>query len=175
MDTAFVVTPSPVGDLLLTATERGLSRVYFERHRHMDRIDPAWVPRDRAADVSGSVLDRAAAQLGEYFAGARRAFELPLDPRGTEFQRRVWALLAAIPWGTIISYGELARRYGDVLATRAVAGANARNPVSIIVPCHRVIGADGSLTGFGGGIERKRWLLRHEGVATGEGQGELGL
>lgn len=176
MDTAFLVTPSPVGDLLLTATDRGLSRVYFERHRHMDRIDPAWVPRDRAADGgAGGVLDRAAAQLAEYFAGRRRAFELPLDPRGTDFQRRVWALLGEIPWGTTVSYGELARRHGDLLATRAVAGANARNPVSIVVPCHRVIGADGSLTGFGGGIERKRWLLRHELIAVGDGQGELGL
>lgn len=175
MQTAWLTVPSPVGDLLLTATSEGLTRVYFERHRHMDAIDPASVPRAEAADGAGAILDAAAAQLGEYFAGARRAFDLPLAPRGSDFQRRVWALLGEIPWGTTISYGELARRHGDVLATRAVAGANARNPVSIVVPCHRVIGADGSLTGFSGGVERKRWLLRHEGALAGGEALELGL
>ena len=99
-----------------------------------------------------------------YFARARTAFDLPLDPPGTAFQRRVWSALRTIPYGTTVSYGELARRLGDVRATRAVGAANGKNPIPIIVPCHRVIGARGELTGFGGGLDRKRWLLEHEGA-----------
>src|SRR2546428_775110 len=111
-----------------------------------------------------SHLARACEQLAEYFAKARTAFDLPLDPPGTPFQRRVWSALRIIPYGTTVSYGELARRLGDVRATRAVGAANGKNPIPIIVPCHRVIGARGELTGFGGGLDRKRWLLEHEGA-----------
>jgi methylated-DNA-[protein]-cysteine S-methyltransferase len=102
--------------------------------------------------------------LEEYFARARTTFDLPLDPSGTAFQRRVWDALRAIPYGATTSYGELARRLGDPRATRAVGTANGQNPIPIIVPCHRVIGAHGELTGFGGGLDRKRWLLEHEGA-----------
>jgi len=109
-------------------------------------------------------LARARQQLAEYFAGTRTAFDVPLDPAGSAFERRVWDALRTIPYGATLSYSELARRLGDVRATRAVGTANARNPIPIIVPCHRVVGASGELTGFGGGLDRKRWLLEHEGV-----------
>jgi len=109
-----------------------------------------------------AILEAASAQLEEYFAGKRRDFDVAISPEGTEFQRRVWSELCRIAFGDTISYGELARRVGDVNAVRAVAAANGRNPISIIVPCHRVIAADGSPHGYGGGIERKIWLLGHE-------------
>ena len=101
-------------------------------------------------------------QLGEYFKGKRMTFDLPLAPEGTEFQQSVWKQLRKISYGRTKSYGEIANKVGNPRASRAVGAANGRNPISIIVPCHRVIGADGKLTGFGGGIERKRWLLEHE-------------
>src|SRR2546427_12385838 len=109
-------------------------------------------------------LARARHQLDEYFARTRTTFDLPLDPPGTTFQQQVWDLLRTIPYGTTTSYGELARRLGDPRATRAVGAANGKNPIPIIVPCHRVVGARGELTGFGGGLDRKRWLLEHEGA-----------
>ena len=114
--------------------------------------------RAGAFPVDGS-LDEAAGQLGEYFAGERRTFDLPLAPEGTDFQRRVWAQLRAIPYGSTSTYGEVARAIGATNGFRAVGLANGRNPIAIIVPCHRVIGADGSLTGYAGGMERKRFLL----------------
>lgn len=107
-------------------------------------------------------LARACAQVHEYFEGGRKRFDLPLDLRGTAFQKKVWEALLEIPYGATWSYGELATRLGDPGAVRAVAAANARNPVWIVVPCHRVVGADGSLTGYAGGIGRKKWLLEHE-------------
>ena len=107
-------------------------------------------------------------QLDAYFAGELESFELDLDPHGTPFQQRVWAELARIPYGETISYSELAHRLGDPKLVRAVGLANGRNPISIVIPCHRVIGADGSLVGYGGGLERKRWLLEHEAVAAGQ-------
>jgi methylated-DNA-[protein]-cysteine S-methyltransferase len=123
-------------------------------------------------DAPGAALDHplagaVVAQLGEYFAGARRQFDLPLAPRGTDFQRAVWAELARIPFGHTISYGELARRLGKPAAVRAVGRANGQNPIPIVLPCHRVIGADGSLTGYGGGLDRKQALLRLEGALPG--------
>ena len=105
-----------------------------------------------------------AGQLAEYFAGKRRSFSLDLAPAGTEFQLAVWDVLRTIPYGSTISYGEQALRLGDVRKSRAVGAANGRNPISIVVPCHRVIGSDGTLTGYGGGLPRKKWLLEHEGV-----------
>ena len=110
------------------------------------------------------MLDEARRELDAYFAGRLETFTVPLAPNGTEFQRRVWSALRDIPFGTTISYAGLARRVSNAAAVRAVGAANGRNPIPIIVPCHRVIGSDGSLTGFGGGIPRKRWLLEHEGV-----------
>jgi len=119
-------------------------------------------PLRNMSDKNHPILKETARQLGEYFAGERTTFDLPLDLIGSEFQRSVWKLLQEIPFGQTISYGEQSRRLGNTKAVRAVAGANGRNPISIIVPCHRVIGSDGSLTGFGGGLNCKRWLLEHE-------------
>ena len=109
----------------------------------------------------------AATQLDEYFAGTRRAFDLPLDLRGTLFQNRTWSALAELPYGTTVSYGEQARRLGVPRAARAVGAANGSNPLPIVLPCHRVIGANGALTGYGGGLDVKRWLLAHEAGAGG--------
>jgi len=114
-----------------------------------------------------SILRASVRQLEEYFSGLRTTFDLPLDPPGTPFQRAAWEILRAIPFGHTMTYGEQAQRLGGANKARAVGAANGRNPVSIIVPCHRVIGADGSLTGFAAGVERKAWLLRHEAAISG--------
>jgi len=150
--------PSPIGELLITASASGLTGVWFPGE------DLPGVQPDHGREPPSGHLARACEQLAEYFARARTAFDLPLDPVGTPFQRRVWSALRTIPYGTTVSYSDLARRLGDVRATRAVGAANGRNPIPIIVPCHRVIGARGELTGFGGGLDRKRWLLEHEGA-----------
>ena len=162
--TIYDVMASPVGELLLTAEDAGLTRVYFEQHVHGDRVAPDW---QRAAGCTGratEVLAEARRQLDAYFAGKLTSFRLELAPSGTPFQQRVWAALRGIAFGATVSYSEIARRIDAPDAVRAVGAANGRNPLSIIVPCHRVIGSNGSLTGFGGGIERKRWLLQHEGA-----------
>ena len=158
---------SPIGPLLLAASERGLRAVYMSRQRHVpDEPGQDWMPVSRDDTVQFEVLARAREQLDDYFAGKRSHFDLPLDLVGTEFQRRVWVALCDIAFGETISYGELARRIGNPRAVRAVGLANGRNPVSIVVPCHRVIGADGSMTGYGGGIDRKRFLLALESRAS---------
>jgi methylated-DNA-[protein]-cysteine S-methyltransferase len=150
-------TDSPVGRLLLAASREALTRVHFQAGPCALRPPPHW--RREAA-----LFAPALAQLEEYFAGLRRTFELPLAPQGTAFQRAVWQALREIPYGQTVSYGELARRLGLVAGARAVGLANGANPLPIIVPCHRVIGADGSLTGFGGGLGIKRALLSLEGA-----------
>ncbi len=195
---------SPVGDLVLTATETGLTGVYFPTSRHHPAVSaPSSVsphplssspdgphpltpspPRSARGRLFGrggtkEVLDKTEKQLKEYFAGSRTTFDLPLEPSGTDFQLSVWELLRKIPYGVTTSYGELARRLGEPKASRAVGAANGANPIPIIVPCHRVVGSKGELTGFGGGIERKRWLLEHEGAlmalgAAGDGRGRQG-
>jgi methylated-DNA-[protein]-cysteine S-methyltransferase len=148
---------SPVGVLTLTAHEGVLTRLYMHEQRHAPVSSPEWQRDDRGfAEV--------VAQLEAYFAGTLSRFELPLAADGTDFQRRVWAALQEIPYGETISYGELAQYVGKPGASRAVGLANGRNPIGIVIPCHRVIGADGSLTGYGGGLERKVWLLEHEGA-----------
>jgi methylated-DNA-[protein]-cysteine S-methyltransferase len=153
---------SPVGTLRLVADSHGLREIWFERERHPKQAHPGWV---RAA----ASLAFARVQLEEYFAGTRQHFELPLHPVGTPFQLEVWHELARIPYGVTISYGELARRIGKPLAVRAVGAANGRNPLPIVLPCHRVIGANGALTGFGGGLPTKRFLLTMEDrVARGD-------
>jgi methylated-DNA-[protein]-cysteine S-methyltransferase len=144
------VHETPVGPLTLASDGEALTQLAFEDAR---RPQPAH-PRGEDA-----ILDRARRELDLYFAGKLRAFSIPTAPRGTPFQRRVWAELAKIPYGVTRSYGALAAAIGAPAASRAVGLANGRNPVAIIIPCHRVIGADGSLTGFGGGIERKKFLL----------------
>jgi methylated-DNA-[protein]-cysteine S-methyltransferase len=144
---------SPLGALRLVADGDALSGLYLPSQRR--------VPEARAAVRSGHpVLEHAARQLAEYFAGERQAFDLPLELEGTPFQRAVWAALRRIPSGETRSYGALAVEVGG--GARAVGAANARNPVSIVVPCHRVVGADGGLTGYAGGEAAKRWLLEHE-------------
>ncbi|HEV2540446.1 MAG TPA: methylated-DNA--[protein]-cysteine S-methyltransferase [Frateuria sp.] len=154
--------PTPIGRLRLVADALGLREVWFETGRHRREPDPAWVR-------SATALAFARVQLEEYFAGTRQAFELPLHPIGTPFQLAVWQELGRIPYGATISYGEMARRIGQPQAVRAVGAANGRNPLPIVLPCHRVIGADGSLTGFGGGLPTKRFLLAmEEGVARGD-------
>jgi methylated-DNA-[protein]-cysteine S-methyltransferase len=158
---AFTYVESPIGRLLLTADGSALTGLYMEPSREWHSIAAG------AGDAMAWPLPAAVVQLEEYFAGERRVFDLPLRPQGTAFQRRVWDALTEIPYGQTSSYGELARRIGNPGAARAVGLANNRNPVSIVVPCHRVIGADGSLIGYGGGLERKRWLLAHEGLHAG--------
>ena len=163
--------PAPIGTLLLTADSAGLTGVYFEPHRWGPSATE--VAEWRRGDVD-RVLARTRVQLAAYLAGELTTFDLPLAPRGTPFQERVWRALREIPFGTTVTYGELARRLGDPRATRAVGAANGRNPLSIVVPCHRVVGAAGTLTGFGGGIARKRWLLAHEGaLGAAEAQPDL--
>ena len=133
------------------------------------RGDGAGWLEDDGSGPAGAVLARTREQLNEYFARTRTTFDLPLDPAGSAFERRVWDALRAIPYGSTMSYGEVARRLGDPRATRAVGAANGKNAIPIIVPCHRVVGARGELTGFGGGLDRKRWLLEHEGAALALG------
>jgi methylated-DNA-[protein]-cysteine S-methyltransferase len=151
---------SPVGPLTLYARAGRLTGLQMDGQRHARQPSPDTERADGA-------FEEVSAQLRAYFEGTLTRFDLPLELQGTDFQRRVWAQLREIPYGETISYGELARRVGSPGASRAVGLANGRNPVGIIVPCHRVIGADGSLTGYGGGIERKVWLLEHEGALLG--------
>jgi len=148
--------PSPVGVLTLVASDRGLRAVLWEDDEERIVIQGA-APAD-----DDPVLLATRTQLAEYFAGERTDFDLPLDPQGTPFQLRAWQALREIPYGETISYGEQAARLGDPNKSRAVGAANGRNPISIIVPCHRVIGSNGSLTGFGGGLPAKRLLLELE-------------
>jgi methylated-DNA-[protein]-cysteine S-methyltransferase len=151
-------TDSPVGVLTLVAGDAGLVAILWPDDRPgRVRLADA-VPHD-----DHPVLAATAAQLAEYFAGDRTIFDLPLDPVGTDFQRAVWRQLSAIPFGETRSYADIARALGQPTATRAVGAANGRNPISIVVPCHRVVGSDGTLTGFAGGLEAKRTLLALEG------------
>jgi methylated-DNA-[protein]-cysteine S-methyltransferase len=149
---------TPIGTLGLVGSNAGLSRVLWSA--------------SGLRDESSALLDEVAAQLSAYFAGERIAFDLPLDLDGTEFQRQCWFALASIPYGQTVSYGEQARRLGlGPDAARAVGAANGQNPLPLVLPCHRVIGANGSLTGFGGGLHIKRFLLEHEGALLPLGSG----
>jgi methylated-DNA-[protein]-cysteine S-methyltransferase len=152
---------SPVGALKLVAEDGALTVLHLNAERGPTR------GRTRAEDER--VLDWAASELAEYFAGKRTVFTIPLAPRGTPFQRAVWNALTGIPFGETRSYLEIAKRVGKPSATRAVGHANGRNPIAIVIPCHRVIGANGTLTGFGGGLPMKRWLLDHEADCSGAG------
>ena len=148
---------SPIGPLMLAADDAGLRHIEFRDNRH---------PANRADWHGGDseILQASEAQLAEYFAGTRTSFDLPLAPQGTAFQLQVWHELARIPFGATISYAQLAQRIGKPEAVRAVGAANGRNPLPIVLPCHRVIGADGALVGFGGGLPTKQFLLRLEGA-----------
>ncbi len=156
---SFGYLESPIGPLMLTSDGTALTGLFMEPSRRELKTAEGWVE-----DLTIAPLAAAVQQLNEYFSGARRGFDLPLRFDGTAFQRRVWEELRKIPYGETWSYGQLARRIGNPGASRAVGLANGRNPISILAPCHRVIGADGSLTGYGGGLDRKRWLLAHEGL-----------
>lgn len=150
--------PSPIGELTLVASDRGLAAIHFPCHPE---------PRAAGARVEGRttnhpVLCETRRQLDEYFAGKRKRFDLPLDFVGTDFQKRVWNELLKIPFGETRTYGEIAEKLGNKNAMRAVGAANGQNPIPIVTPCHRVIGASGSLVGFGGGLETKARLLDHE-------------
>lgn len=153
--TSYTLIDSPLGALLVARDDVGLIALLLSTGRHSTDPSPGWV-RDDAG------FDDVRAELDEYFAGERTTFELPLHARGTAFQRRVWAALLEIPFGQTTSYGATASAIGSPTASRAVGLANGQNPISIIVPCHRVVGAKGSLTGYGGGLDAKRWLLGHE-------------
>ncbi|MFW6091792.1 MAG: methylated-DNA--[protein]-cysteine S-methyltransferase, partial [Actinomycetota bacterium] len=154
---------SPIGPLVVTADADGVAGVWMDAPSYWADGGPPGAHRDDGA------LAEVRRQLDEYFAGERTVFDVPLNPSGTPFQLRVWEALREIPYGTVCSYGELAGRLGSPGASRAVGLANGRNPIPIIVPCHRVIGASGALTGYGGGLERKRFLLDLEaGVASGQ-------
>ncbi len=155
---------SPIGPLTVIASDHGLRAILWP-----DDTDPVLDQADPAAP--SDIADEAARQLGEYFAADREHFDLPLDLVGTDFQVQAWEALADIPYGETVSYGEQAERLGRPKAARAVGAANGRNPVPIVLPCHRVIGSNGSLTGFGGGIDIKRFLLQLE---KGEAQLPLG-
>jgi len=158
MSLVYKMMESPVGKLKLVASDRGLTAILWEKD------DPSRVRLSEIIeDRQHPVLVETEQQLGEYFTGKRKTFTVPLDLRGTRFQKGVWEALLAIPFGETKSYGQLAKQLGNSRATRAVGAANGRNPISIIVPCHRVIGSSGKLTGFAGGLETKAHLLNLEG------------
>lgn len=153
--TFFTKLSSPIGELLALSDGESLTGLYYENHRRGPTQAANW--RHDAGP-----FQRLQAELAAYFAGELDKFSLPLAPRGTEFQREVWNELLRIPRGKTLTYGELAAKVGNPKAVRAAGAANARNPISIVIPCHRVIGANAAPTGYAGGIERKQWLLRHE-------------
>jgi methylated-DNA-[protein]-cysteine S-methyltransferase len=162
MTTWFTMQESPIGPLLLMSDGAALTGLHTQNDKYRPAVSPEWV-----SDAHRPPLRETAAQLRAYFDGALQEFDVPLAPSGTDFQRKVWRELCNIQFGETISYGELARRLGRPTASRAVGHCNARNPISIIVPCHRVIGADRSLTGYAGGLDRKRTLLSHEASFAG--------
>lgn len=160
----FTYIESPLGALLVTRDDNtvvgAITGLYLPSGKHPIAARPGWVREDAA-------FDDLRTQLEEYFAGTRREFDVPLNAAGTAFQLRVWAALRQIPYGETASYGRTAAAIGSPTASRAVGLANGQNPISIVVPCHRVIGANGSLTGYGGGLDAKRWLLSHEAAHAG--------
>lgn len=158
--TSYYEIASPVGSLLLVGNAAGLAAIHFESRTSPATIDPGW--RQSRGPFRSLI-----GQLEEYFRGERREFEVELAPTGTPFQQSVWAELRLIPYGSVTSYGELARKIGKPTAYRAVGAANGANPWPIVVPCHRVIGSDRSLTGFGGGLGAKQTLLRLEAETSG--------
>ena len=159
-DLLYTYLPSPLGRLLIAGDQRSLWSIWMEDQRWTAGVGPNWrTAAEPFAEVGG--------QLEQYFAGERTEFDLTLRMQASDFRRRVWQALLAIPHGETRSYGELAEALGSPGAARAVGLANGRNPFAIVVPCHRVIGADGGLVGYGGGLERKRWLLDHERRSTG--------
>lgn len=160
---SYIDHPSPLGRLLLAATDTGICGIYFEEHKHFKGM-AGWT-NPVAQSAASHHLAEAAKQLDEYFAGKRTTFDVALDLSGTVFQRSVWEALMQIPFGKSVSYAQHAQGLGNPKALRAVGSAIGRNPVSIIVPCHRVIGSSGAITGYAGGVQRKEFLLALEGVS----------
>ena len=154
---------SPLGQILVTASDEALTGLHFVGEKYFPAIEEQWQRQPNA-----QLIVRARQQLDEYFAGQRKHFELAVDPAGTAFQRGVWRALQRIPYGVTTHYGDIAARIGKPTASRAVGAANGRNPISIVIPCHRVIGANGGLTGYAGGMARKEALLRLEAGGTHE-------
>jgi methylated-DNA-[protein]-cysteine S-methyltransferase len=152
---------TPLGALVVTAADRTLTGLYFEGEAHAPRVAPDW-----REEPTFAPLRECAKQLADYFAGRRQSFDLPIAAQGTPFQRAVWTEIARIPYGRTISYADLAMRAGAPGASRAAGAATGRNPLSIVVPCHRVVGTRGALTGYAGGIERKARLLAIEGIVA---------
>ena len=148
----------PFGELTVVASDKGVRYISFENDAHPKSYQNMSV----MDDASHPVVARTVQQLNEYLQGTRTSFDLPLDVRGTEFQVHAWNALAKVPYGTTASYKQQAASIGRPTATRAIGAANGRNPVVVVLPCHRIVGADGSLTGFGGGLPVKKWLLDHE-------------
>ena len=148
---------SPHGRVLLVANDDGLCGVYFDGQKYLPKLDTEW-----RHDPGHATLEQAKRELAEYFGGERKRFDTALAPEGTAFQRSVWKAISTVAFGETITYGELARRAGSSGSARAAGAATGRNPIGIIVPCHRIVGSDGSLTGYAGGIERKRALLALE-------------
>lgn len=159
---SYIEHPSPVGTLLIAATDIGICGIYFEEHRHFKGKD-GWT-RALPQSPASKHLTETARQLDEYFAGKRTEFDVALDLTGTVFQRTVWDELSRIPFGKSVSYAQHAQKLGNPKALRAVGSAIGKNPISIIVPCHRVIGSSGAITGYAGGLERKQFLLTLEGI-----------
>lgn len=151
----YCIVQSPVGRILLAGNERVLTHLSFQDGRHPTEPDPRWIHAEKP-------FERPIRQLEEYFSGKRKTFTITLAPHGTPFQQRVWQALQAIPYGQTQSYGQIAKAVGKPTASRAVGAANGQNPISIIVPCHRVIGSNGKLVGYGGGLSIKETLLAHE-------------
>ncbi|HLX21723.1 MAG TPA: methylated-DNA--[protein]-cysteine S-methyltransferase [Usitatibacter sp.] len=154
--------PTPAGTLFAASTEGAITGIYFENQQYFPEITAKW-----QEDANDPVLRECARQIDEYFDGKRTEFDLPLAPAGTDFQQRVWNEIARIPYGKTITYAELARRAGAEGSARAAGAATGRNPITLVVPCHRVVGSDGSLTGYAGGLPRKTRLLEIEGVLQG--------
>lgn len=157
MNRYYSLLESPLQQILLISNGHALTGLYFVEHRYGPQVSPDWKQDDQIHPFPG-----AKEQLMAYFSGALHTFSIPMEPRGTPFQHLVWNTLQTIPYGTTITYQELAKRIHRPSSVRAVGSANAHNPISIIIPCHRVVGANGSLTGYGGGLERKAALLAME-------------
>jgi len=168
---------TPLGWFEFMATEQGICQAIFCGNEICaDKISGDKYGSDKQSEnKTNDITTLCKQQLTEYFAGQRQVFTVPLDPQGTPFQQSVWGCLTQIPFGTVKSYGEIAKQLHNPKASQAVGGANGRNPITLIVPCHRVIGADGSLTGYAGGIERKLWLLNHEGFELKKTNGHIKL
>lgn len=165
---AWTLTPSPIGDILIVGDDEAVTALHFLTDQEKEALEILGTPR------KNPLLAEAVSQLEAYFSGRTQAFSLPLNPQGTAFQKQVWKALQTIPFGTTTSYGALAQSLANPKAVRAVGAANGANPIGIVIPCHRVIGSNGTLTGYAGGLHRKKYLLELEGVLPQEVvQGEL--